>query len=122
MNPLNLIKRYLVLQTVVELGRPGRFVSGNPRRRLQRSPGPEIFGDAGASEAVCTDLGGQARALGPPLNHLQSVGAGQRLAGELVDPPPCASRRKQGAFRIGHETSAVYSIHPSRLAPYDGPE
>ena len=47
MDPLALIQRDLLRQAVVELRRAGRFMPGNPRRRLQRAPPavyPRVYG------------------------------------------------------------------------------
>ena len=76
-------------------------MASNPGRRLQRPPGPQIFGNAGAPEAVGTDLPRQAGRLGPALNHLPGGRPVERAAGELGEPAPRAGRPKQRAFRIG---------------------
>ena len=41
-NPLNLVERYVVLDPVVELGRPRRFVPGDPRRGLDVPAVPHV--------------------------------------------------------------------------------
>ena len=50
---------------------------------------------------------GKPARLRAALNHLQGVGPVHRAAAQPVDPPLCASRGKQGAFRVGRQARAL---------------
>ena len=56
-NPLDLVERDLLTETIVELGGAGGLVPGDPGRDLEVATVSKVLGDPGAAEAVGADLG-----------------------------------------------------------------
>src|SRR5271170_1301869 len=81
-NLLYLVQRNFILATVVELGRPGRFVIGELLRGFQRSLVLQIRGDTSRAKGVVTDPGLDAGGPGAPLDHPVGVLLPHGVAGE----------------------------------------
>ena len=72
---LDLVKRDLLGQAVVELGGAGRFMSRDSRRDLEGAAVSQVLGDPGAAEAMGADLGQQHHLPGTALDHLERTQA-----------------------------------------------
>ena len=56
MDPLDLVERELIIRPVIELRGAGRLMPGDLRGRLQLPAVSQVFGDAGTTQTVITNL------------------------------------------------------------------
>jgi hypothetical protein len=73
-----------VIRTKTGMSRIGRFVVGDLLGVLQGAVVAEVGGGAGGPEGVAAGPVRQPGSPGPPLDHVEGVAAGERLARELA--------------------------------------
>jgi hypothetical protein len=78
---LDLVERNLVLPTVVELGRPRRFMVSDLLRYFQLPAVPQIGRDAGRPEGMIANACFNAGRFGAPADDAMSVLLGERRSG-----------------------------------------
>ena len=105
-------------RSIDHLQPPGGFVAGHGLRYLQLAAVLKIGGDAGGPEAVATDLGLDAGALGPSLDHHVHVGLGKRGPADQFAVPHCGEACTKQVRKYLLERQ-WYPRHPE---PYDSPD
>jgi hypothetical protein len=112
---LDFVERYLVVRTIVELGRARTFVSGHRLGVSERTPIVEIGGDAGRPVRMATGGIGQGGVSRAPLYHVENIAPCHGITGGsyVTAITAVTSLRSSAQFQTRGE-DGYNSRHPGR--------